>query len=117
MPSPTSTPVVVTSDNLSALLGQHKPVLLDFWAPWCGPCKALMPTITALAARYQDRALIGTVNVDEQPDLVQQYQVKSIPALFLIYQGAVHKTLIGQQPEHVLATHIDALLLEEATGR
>ncbi len=71
------------------------PVLVDFWAPWCGPCQALAPTIEDLAKNYSDKVKIAKVNIDNHPELANKYQVMSIPTLLLFRDGKVDKQHIG----------------------
>ena len=72
-----------------------KPVLIDFWAPWCAPCRMLEPVIEQLAAEYDGKAKVGKVNVDEETGLAQQFQVMSIPTIVLMKDGKVINQLIG----------------------
>jgi thioredoxin 1 len=77
------------------VLGSEQPVLVDFWAPWCGPCRALSPTLEELSSEHSDKVKIGKVNVDEHPELANQYKVVSIPSLLLFRAGKVDKQHIG----------------------
>ena len=82
-----------TSDNFdSEVLSSDKPVLVDFWAEWCGPCKMLTPTIDSLAAEYAGKVSIGKVNVDDNADIATKYGIRSIPCL-LFFKGSVAKLL------------------------
>lgn len=83
--------------------------LIDFWAPWCGPCHMMTPTIDKLAGDYEGRAVIGKVNVDDAPDLASKYGIRSIPALLFFKDGQVVDQLIGVQSEGVLREKLDSL--------
>lgn len=91
------------------ITNQNKPVLLDFYANWCGPCKALLPTVEKLAAKYEDSFIIQKVNVDTFPELAQKFGVRSIPALFILKEGKIEQSLVGYQSaealENLIATH------------
>ena len=78
------------------------PVLVDFWAPWCGPCKAMGPTIDALAAEYAGKIKIGKMNTDENPATPMRYQVRGIPTLLLFKGGKVVEQRVGAMPKQDL---------------
>ena len=75
------------------------PVLVDFWAEWCGPCKRLAPTIDALAADYAGKVTIGKLNVDENPGTAFKFQIRGIPAVLLFKDGAVVESVVGLAPK------------------
>ncbi|MFK7886235.1 MAG: thioredoxin [Gammaproteobacteria bacterium] len=98
----------VSKDTFAAeVLGSNTPVLVDFWAPWCGPCRAVGPVLEELAGDFAGRANIVKINVDEEPELAAQYGVRSIPTLLVIDQGKVKQTLIGAQPKAPLAEALE----------
>ena len=76
--------------------------MVDFWAEWCGPCKALGPTIDALSDQYAGRVKVFKLNVDENPDLAMKYQITSIPAMKVFNKGEVETTIIGAKPKVAL---------------
>ncbi|MBC7288611.1 MAG: thioredoxin, partial [Armatimonadetes bacterium] len=78
------------------------PVLVDFWAPWCAPCRAVAPIVEKVAERYQGKVKVVKVNLDEAIELAQRFGIQSIPALFLFKNGEVLARLIGVQPEEAL---------------
>ena len=80
-----------------------KPVFLDFWAEWCGPCKMLAPTFERLAEKYGEQVTFAKVNVDELPDIANQFGIRSIPTLILLQSGNVVEKLVGLRSEQELA--------------
>ena len=90
--------IELKSDNFEeVVLKSNKPVLVDFWASWCGPCKMLLPTLDKLSEEVGDDVLIVKVNVDDNVDLAKGYGVRSIPTLLLIENGEVKDKLMGNQ--------------------
>ena len=92
--------VEITQDNFEAEVTQSKlPVLVDFWASWCGPCRMLSPVVDELAEQYDGKVKFGKVNVDEQPQLAMAYNVQSIPTLLLFKDGQPAGKSIGVVPK------------------
>ena len=95
------------SDFNDKVLGSDKPVLVDFWAPWCGPCKMVAPELEAVAEEYEDKAIVAKINVDEQQQLASQYGVMSIPTLLILKDGKEVDRLVGYRPRQDLMDAID----------
>ena len=94
--------ITITNENFEAeVLKADKPVLLDFWASWCGPCKMLSPIVDQIAEEH-DEIKVGKINVDDQPDLAQQFRVMSIPTLVVMKNGEVAATSVGLQPKQAI---------------
>ena len=99
-----------TDATLSTALDTTSLVLLDLWAPWCGPCRMVAPVLERLAARYAGRLKVVKVNVDDNPSTARSYDASSIPTLVMIRDGAVVGRVIGAQPEPTLVSQIEPLL-------
>jgi thioredoxin len=92
------------------VLNSSHPVLVDFWAPWCGPCRVLMPTIEELAVEFDGQATVGKVNVDDNPHLAAQYGIRSIPTVLLFKEGQLVDQTVGVVSKQVLAEKLRALV-------
>jgi thioredoxin 1 len=102
--------VTLTQSNFATeVLQSPNPILVDFWAEWCGPCKMLSPILDELAGEYNGRVRIGKVNIDEFQDLAAQYGIKSIPTLLLFKQGQVAEQLVGLRSKRDLKASFDRL--------
>ena len=102
----------VNDDNFeSEVLKSDIPTLVDFWAPWCGPCVALGPTLESLAEEYQGRVKIAKMNVDENANTPAEYGVRSIPFLVMVKNGEIIDTQVGSQPKPKLKEMLDKALL------
>jgi thioredoxin len=93
--SHTGLTVKLTEENFEALSQSDRPVFVDFWAVWCGPCKIMEPVVDRLAAKYSDRVLFGKVNVDEEMNISSRYQVFSIPTFMVFKNGQPMDAVIG----------------------
>ncbi len=103
--------LVVTNSNFEGeVLKSDKPVMVDFWAPWCGPCKTIGPVIDEIANEYNGRAVVGKINVDDEGELARKYRVMSIPTLLFFKNGEVVERLIGARPKSDLTKILDGQL-------
>jgi thioredoxin 1 len=100
-------PFHVTDANFEETIKNNKMVFVDFWANWCGPCRALAPTIVELAKEYSGKVLIGKLDVDENPATAEKFQVFSIPTMIVFKEGKEAERLVGLCPKNRI---VDALL-------
>lgn len=103
--------VEITDKNFEEIvLKNDKPVLVDFWASWCGPCRAVGPVIEQIAEDYKDKIAVAKVNVDEQPGLSQRFRVMSIPTICIFKDGDVVERMVGARSYEDLTAEIDKVL-------
>lgn len=100
----------ISTNNFESLASGDKLVVIDFWAPWCGPCRALAPTIEEVAAEYEGKAIIGKCDTDQNNDLAIQFGVRNIPMLVFLKGGEVKDVHVGGIKKSDLVAKIDALI-------
>jgi thioredoxin 2 len=105
-------PWIVAADDadFDVAVGTKQLVLVDLWAPWCGPCRMVAPVLERLAHDFAGRVKVVKVNVDSSPQLAQRYHATSIPMLLFLRDGQLVDTVVGAQPEHVLRGRLEQLL-------
>ncbi len=106
-----SNEIQLTDENFEQeVVKSAQPVLVDFWAPWCGPCRMIGPVIEELAKEYAGKVKVCKLNTDEAQDTAAKYQISAIPTILLFKGGKVVQQLVGLQPKEELKKHLDELL-------
>lgn len=104
-------PVEITDSNFESIVNQNeKPVMIDFWAEWCGPCRAIAPAVEQLAQEYEGRAIIGKLNVDENSQIPVKFGIRGIPTLLFFKNGQVADKQVGLVSKEILKAKLEALL-------
>jgi len=103
--------VTLTDQNFDQeVIANDKPVLVDFWAPWCGPCRMVSPAVSQIAEEMKDIIKVGKLNVDENPQSSSKYQIFSIPTLKIFKNGKILGEILGANPKHIIQEKIKNLL-------
>ncbi len=100
----------ITKDNIQAILDSGKPVVIDFWAEWCGPCRMIAPAIEDLANEFADKAIIGKCDIEEQNDLAVKYSIRNIPTVLFIKNGEIVDKQIGACAKDALKEKLEKIL-------
>jgi thioredoxin 1 len=102
--------IEITDANFEEIIKSEQPILVDFWAEWCGPCKMIGPVVEELAGDYEGKAIIGKVDVDSNPGVAQAFGIRSIPTLLFFKGGEIVDKQVGAVPKSVLSKKLDAQL-------
>lgn len=100
----------ITDENIKEIINSGKPVVIDFWAEWCGPCRLVGPFIEELANEYEGKVIVGKMDVDDNVDTPQVYGIRNIPTILFFKDGQVVDKQVGAAQKSVLSAKIDALL-------
>jgi thioredoxin 1 len=100
--------IEITDSNFEEILNSEKPVMVDFWAEWCGPCKMVGPVVEEMAGEYSEKAVIGKVDVDSNPNVSAKYGIRSIPTMLFFKGGEIVDKQVGAVPKGVLVQKLDA---------
>ena len=100
----------ITDSNFQEILAEGKPVVMDFWTPWCGPCKMVGPIIDELATEYEGKVIIGKCDVDENGDVAAEYGIRNIPTVLFFKNGELVDKQVGSAPKSANVAKIEAIL-------
>jgi thioredoxin 1 len=103
--------IEITDANFEELVvNSDKPVMIDFWAVWCGPCRMIAPIVEEMSGEYEGKAVIGKVDVDSNPNVAMKYGIRNIPTVLFVKNGEVADKQVGAAPKQVFTTKLDALI-------
>ncbi len=105
-----SKPLEITDSNFNEVINSEQPVLVDFWAEWCGPCKMIAPVVDELSTDYDGKAVVGKVDVDSNPEVAGKFGIRSIPTLLVFKNGEIVDKQVGAVNKSVLSQKLDAQL-------
>ncbi len=101
-------PIEITDDNFEEILKSDKPVMIDFWAEWCGPCKMIGPIVEEMAGEFDGKAVIGKVDVDNNPNVSAKFGIRSIPTLLFFKDGEIVDKQVGAVPKSILSQKLES---------
>lgn len=101
--------VTITNENYMELVKGDQPVMIDFWATWCGPCRQMSPIVEELAKEYDGKVVVGKCNIDEEEDIAMRYGIRSIPTIIFIKNGEIVDKTVGAVPKAKLVEKLDKL--------
>lgn len=103
--------IKLTDETFDEIVVQAElPTMVDFWAEWCGPCKAIAPVVEALADEYAGKVQVGKLNVDENPKVASRYSIRGIPTLLIFRNGEVQEQIVGAQPKKAIKQSLDKVV-------
>lgn len=100
----------ITDSNIKEVLDTDQPILVDFWAAWCGPCRMVGPSVEQLSEEFEGKAVVGKVDVDNNPETAAEYGIRNIPTLLFIKNGEIKDKVVGVVPKEQLAQKLEALI-------
>ena len=102
--------VEITDASFAELISSDKPVLVDFWAEWCGPCKMIGPVVEEIAGEFEGKAIVGKMDVDANSTIPASFGIRSIPTLMIFKSGVMVDKIVGAVPKHILTSKLEAQL-------